>query len=471
VIATDFGTPPQQVTQTLSIVIDSADTSHNSLLKGRYAFVATGFRPLSPRFLPVSIQIATGGSFVADGKGNVTDAVIDSISPNGIATNQAVAGIYVLGSDNRGILGFDTPAGTVSLPFSVGSIECGGVATKGRVITPFGEAGELDLQDPAELAGSSLGGAYAFGVAGSELTRAFGVNGAIVLDGGGTVTGRVDTTQVTTFVPDQAVTGTYGMSAGQSVGRGTAMLHTPSMTLNMTFYVVSSDRLLILGTEQGGKFFAFAGQARRQAGLPFDLASLRGTSVLGAGKARGGVATGGLATFDGAGAVSFLLDQHDAGKIALGAASSGSYVISANGHVMFSGADTVASSLYLVSPGEGFLLYGDSRTGYLEKQALGPFDDSSIEGSYFVGNSPSTSPLGVSGVASASGRALRESMDLGRFGVPFRHLDAMESFSVAPNGRATTGSGLTVMYIVSPKKFAAIDVNPVDFSNIIFAER
>src|SRR5256885_15703862 len=47
---------PQQARQALGIDVELADTSHNSLLKGRYVFVASGFRPISPRFFPTPIQ-------------------------------------------------------------------------------------------------------------------------------------------------------------------------------------------------------------------------------------------------------------------------------------------------------------------------------------------------------------------------------------------------------------------------------
>ena len=471
VTATDSGTPVQQVTQALNVAITAADASHNSTLKGRYAFVATGYRPLSPRFFPVRIQTAIGMSFIADGNGNVTSVVIDTISPNGLATTQAADGFYVVGSDNRGVLGITTATGTASFRFSVGSISAEGIATKGRVVSPSGEAGELDLQDPAAFTNGALGGSFAFGLAGAELNRAFGANGVIGFDGAGNIpAGRVDVAHAAGFSPDLPVTGTYFVGSEDAGGRGTAKLLLPATTLDMILYVVSANKVLLLGTQQGNKFFAFTGEAHRQSQPTFDAGSLRGTSVLAA--HRGSSVVGGIATFDGTGGVSFLEDRNDAGRITLAATSSGTYLVSGEGHAVLTIAGSVVSSIYLVEAGAGFLLYADSRSGLIERQAAGSFSASSLEGTFALGSLPPPVFGAVSGVANASTGTFQESIDVTRSGAPPQHVATTDSFTVASNGRVTTASGLQAMYLVSPRKLVLIDLNPVDdLPGIMIAEQ
>jgi hypothetical protein len=75
VSATDSSTPPQVVSQSLCIGVNSSDVPQNALLKGHYAFL---INRLGLSQTQAFIQIAVAGSFVADGAGNITGGVSDT---------------------------------------------------------------------------------------------------------------------------------------------------------------------------------------------------------------------------------------------------------------------------------------------------------------------------------------------------------------------------------------------------------
>src|ERR1700676_835627 len=154
VLATDHRTPPQSPGQSLCIGINQPDSSHNALLKGHYAFFINWFEP---SILKTTAQIATAGSFVADGAGNVTGGVSDTNGP-GVAANPPFTGTYA---------------------FSVGSMSASGVATKGRMIRASGvsAAGEFELQDPSAFSNSAVSGSVAFEF--SNAVALFGQGGAV----------------------------------------------------------------------------------------------------------------------------------------------------------------------------------------------------------------------------------------------------------------------------------------------------
>ena len=89
--AQDSSSPAQTATQALSLTI-TAGTSSNSPLNGQYAFVLGGY---------INSSATIGGTFVADGAGNISNAVLDYNDPSaGPSTNVAFTGSYTLQSDH-----------------------------------------------------------------------------------------------------------------------------------------------------------------------------------------------------------------------------------------------------------------------------------------------------------------------------------------------------------------------------------
>lgn len=479
VTAADSSTPPQQPGQDLCIGINSADASHNALLKGHYAFRVSGLEPArEPGTYPA--LYATAGSFVADGLGNVTSGVSDTnvqffdLSPGMVTANQPFTGTYALGSDNRGTISMNSSGGTtLTLAFSIGSISSDEVTTRGRIIN-FSRngsiaiaSGEFELQDSTAFSTSAISGSYAFDLSGGNVSQGpLGAAGVFTADGGGNVpSGNADIYQASIFHSDQLLAGTYGLPLNSTTGRGTETLTIAGTTFDMAFYIVSANKLFIVSAEPTLNPGVFVALALRQSLGQFNNGSLNGTSVFTKESAGGADITAGLATFDGAGTMTVLEDRNDGGTVTLASTSTATYNVSSSGRVAVSAGGSTVSVLYLVSAGKGFSLNTDSRTGFFEPQTIGPFTDSSINGSFFFGDLPRLGALSslTSGLATLSAGTINQTRDIDQGkGSLLYDQTSVDTYTVSSNGRATIGSGNEVIYIVSPTKFVVIDVNPAD---------
>jgi hypothetical protein len=345
---------------------------------------------------------------------------------------------------------------TLTFAFSAGSISSGGVATKGRVLDAnTAGCGEIELQD-ASAFGSGIDGTYAFGLTGQDGFFRFLTAGVLTGDGNGSISnGIADEYRRLKFAPGVPVTGTYTAS-DSTTGRGTASLSVGGLALDIIFYVISRDELLVFGTEQSTSLNHFIGRALKQSGGPFILSALNGTSVF---IENGVPKVAGLATFDGAGGVVFLQDQRTGNAIRFGVKSTGTYEVSSGGRVVVTVGGTVTATLHLAGAGKGFILDTGGRSGFFEPQAAGPFGNSSIDGSYFLGDLAPGFLDVFNGVATLSGGAINEITDTN-----FPHFQSgqrsPDTYTISENGRAVTGSGDQIFYIISPTKFVMFDVNP-----------
>jgi hypothetical protein len=464
VSATDSSTPPQVVTQSLCIGINSPDVSHNALLKGHYAFL---INRLGLSQTQDFIQIAMAGSFVADGAGSVTGVSDTNGSGVGVVANQPFTGTYAVGADNRGTLSISSPTEAVgTYAFSVSSISASGVATQGHMIQfsagAVTLAGELELQDPSTFSNSAVSGSYAFEWSG-------GTVGVFMADGkGGINVGTADEG----VIANQPLTGTYNIAANSADGRGTGTLTIAGTSFDFAFYVLSAGKIFMVSADPASSPVAFTGLALKQSGGPFDNSSLSGTCVFrtggtgGSGQVLVDFVEAGLQTFDGGGTVTGLLDENNEGIVILDSSTPNySYSVSSNGRVaVVTTAGTAVYVLYLVSPGTGFIEAAGG-TGFLEPQSAGPFTEGSIDGSFSLGDL--TIPLNLSTTASSGVATLKAgtsnlTSDVNEDGTLAYGQNSQDTYSVAANGRVTTGSGKQVIYIISPTKFLMINVNPTN---------
>jgi hypothetical protein len=495
--ATDSSVPPQLVNQGLCIGINQPDSSNDSLLKGNYAFLISwsgegqGCRVVAGKCgaLP-STQVATAGSFIADGAGNVTGVSDTNGAGVGVQPNQPFTGTYAIGADNRGTLSISTITAAVgTYAFSVGSISASGVATKGRMIQfaagAVGSVGEFELQDPSAFSNSAVTGSYIFEWADWGGNGAAGV---FTADGNGSITtGNVDQSVAS---PNQPLSGTYDIAAGSTNGRGTGTLTIAGTTFyDFAFYVVSASKMFLVSADSSDNPSTFVGHTLKQSGEPFGSSSIAGTSVFRiAGTAGPGVscevATAGLQTFDGTGTVTVLLDQNNCGQrggVGLDGLGSWNYSVATNGRaavVTSTLAGTLVYVVYFASPGTGFLWssglgVGGGSVGFLEQQSTGAFSQSSLDGAFFFGNPPTPSLQTISsGVATLKAGSISMTSDINENGTLTFDQSSQDTYAVAANGRVTTGSGNQVIYIISPTKFLIIDVNPADASpGITIAEQ
>jgi hypothetical protein len=379
-----------------------------------------------------------------------------------------------------------TPAVTSTFGFALGGFATG-VATKGRFQGTFATAGadgvgQLEKQDPAGFSAAAVSGPYVLGFEGVNDTGGqFVVAGRFDANGGAALTnGQVDANSAGTLINKASMTGAYTVAAS---GRGTAALAITGVInpVNVSFYVVSRKKLFAMQTDARSATVkgVLSGTIKEQSGGPFVVSSLSGNAVV---ALQGVSGTGtsvlvGQATANGAGSLSGVTDQNDAGVIVLNQTFSGTYTVDADGlgrGTLTITGDPKVKTIYFEKPNKVFIM--DTNTGaqfgVAEAQAAGPFSNASVSGNYFFGGAVN-SPSGACGVLTANGAGSTSG---------FVCVNDFFSFSgthsVAANGRATQtidengfDSSPSIFYLISPSDLVAIDVGPGRSSGITVIEK
>jgi len=376
---------PPTITVSATSVADSSKSGsaavilgsnpNNAKLNGRYAFLLQGYDGDG--------SAAFAGSFMADGNGNITAGIADFNFSSAIfvATNLTFAGIYSVGSDNRGSMtltlanaGAALSGFTQTLSFALDSF-ASGVAGRGRLVeidgTDIRGTGVLAKQDPAAFSTAAITGGYAFGFAGTSSTGfPLVVDGRFTAGGGSLTAGQINIyglgvvfngAGTPTAALDLPFAGTYQVSAN---GRGTTVLtftgQDPGFS-NFSLYVISATELFFIEVDTcpGGAICTFkggiSGLALQQSGGPFSANSLNGAAVLHL--TRGSVSASDVAVgreiFDGSGTLSSTTDTNNNGLIDSNMAFTGTYAVDADGlgcGVVILADDLQSKPFYLVSP-------------------------------------------------------------------------------------------------------------------------
>jgi len=216
-------------------------------LNGNYAFLLAGSG--------LGGTIATGGSFLADGSGNLSSGVLDenvngTPAPNlQFQPNGTKAGTYTVASNGRGTMTFVTTSRTYTFVFYVGPVGTNTTAIFQETDSGIASDGNFTLQESAPFTLGSIVGNYAIetsGISGAALqvtTGELGANGT-----GALTSGSLDiNTGGTTLTTGQTVTGSYTVPT--SAGRATLTLN--SGTPNYAAYVVSPTQVYLLGIQSG----------------------------------------------------------------------------------------------------------------------------------------------------------------------------------------------------------------------------
>jgi hypothetical protein len=215
-------------------------------LSGSFAFLLAGSAPAGP--------IATAGSFVADGNGNITSGMLDENVNGTPATalpfqpSGTSAGSYTVASNGRGTVAFVTTGRTYSLVFYLGPVGTNTTAVFQETDSSITSDGNFTAQQSGPFTLASIAGNYAIatsGVSGAisqTSTGQFGTNGA-----GLVTTGNIDTNTGGSLTTGQAATGSY--TAPASTGRATLTLN--SNTPNYAAYVVSPTQVYLVGIQPG----------------------------------------------------------------------------------------------------------------------------------------------------------------------------------------------------------------------------
>lgn len=467
VTATDTSTPVQTVQQALSINVAAAG-SNDAELTGQYAFLLQGFDATGP--------VAIAGSFLADGKGNLTGGIEDISRTAGVTTSLAFTGTYLVNADNRGTMTLSSTQGTATFAFALGSIVTG-VASLGHAIefdaTATNVAGIIKKQDTTAFSLGAISGNFATGMSGVGSTGLpYALAGSFTANGLGAISaGAMDTKGAGLVAANTAFTGTYTVAAN---GRGTSALTVGASVINQAFYVISANELLMISTDPLSVTNAiYGGSVLKQAAGSFTNASLNGTSVLNVegftstGASQGVTIQMGVITATGAGTFTISADENKAGVLSP-ISSSGTYSVAANGRTPIADKDH-SWVIYLVGPNQGFVVDANpsATAGMLEAQSIGPFTGASLSGNFIFGDGTpvvKTSTL-QSGVASANGIAsISSTIDQNKAGVLTGGMALPDTYTVAANGRVVLSGSKQIMYIISSSKAVVVNSDPTNTS-------
>jgi len=480
---TDSTTPtPETQSVDLSITINP-QTSNNAKLNGNYAFQVNGFDPAG--------LFLAAGSFVADGKGNITGGVMDTNDPASPQTNLSFTGTYSIDANNLGMLCFNPSGGSCARTFALAMSADGNA----RIIefddsTGSGtrDSGVLLKQDSTAFSVGAIKGNYAFGFLGADAKgNRYGLAGEFGADGAGNITGgQLDSDDDGTLGTAVSFTGTYAASFFMNTnlmdtnGRGTATLTTSSGTTNYSFYVVSASSLLMMETDavSAGNPLV-SGPVVLQSGYgSFGNGSLNLTSVVqttatcgsGSAQAEAGVLTALNGTVsltadrNCGGTLAQLVSQCGANQCALNVATNGRTTIT--GGIPLSDGSNFAPVLYLVASNQAFLIGTDSGVsfGSVQGQSGGPYSAASLSGTYA---GASLAPVDASvnnqvGIAVVGSNTLTLTTDISNGNGLFQNQTADVSYTVSANGRVALTEGTTtteILYLISPAQFVGISTD------------
>ena len=378
------------VSQSASAIVTIV-ANPNSKLQGQYAFRFSGF--------DASGVYLAAGSFTADGSGNITDGKEDVNRVLGPAAGLAFTGTYQIQPDDRGTLTFTNSTATQTFSFALNS-----EGTNGRFIE-FDDSGTrgsgtLEQQDTTTFTLASLKGPYVLSLAGQNNAAArFGALALLDFDGSGNIAGgSMDVNDGGTIPPTFA--SLHGIYRVDAAGRGIVNLTIPGFgggTLQLAFYVVSANKLLLISTSLlSSSNPILGGTAELQSGAPYLASAFHGPTVFSLGGESSNIpqVLVGRISFDGVSQPLVEFDQNTGGAISTGNVLTGAYSLGLNGsgtlNLDNSNGLTKVWDLYAIAPNHAYLMDASSSEvgmGELKPQSTEPpFANSDIAGPYLIGS-------------------------------------------------------------------------------------
>ena len=208
-------------------------------LSGNIAFLLAG--PVPNR------NIATAGSFAADGSGHLSTGVLDENVNGAVAPGVAFTnGTYLVTSTGRGTATFATASHTYNLVFYLSGP---GSAVVQETDSGRTSDGSFVQQQNAAFSQASLKSSYALQTTGLSATSAQTISGQMSADGAGAISsGNLDI-NTAGATASEALTGTY--SAPAASGRATLALNPSTDNRNFAIYIVDSTRAFVIGIDAG----------------------------------------------------------------------------------------------------------------------------------------------------------------------------------------------------------------------------
>ena len=465
----DSQSPASTATATLSLTIGGP----TSRLNGNYVFSLSGYSQGG--------LVLQAGSFTSDGKGNITNGLMDSNSASGVQTKLAFTGTYSLDATDLGPMTLVIPAlGTFTYQLAVpvnGTIrfiQNGSAGGQGSgVIRKVGTGAKITV--------ASLAATWAFGSFGADsaLSR-FASAGTFVADNTGKWTSGVeDTNDNGSMANKVAFTGSF-VAIDAVTGRGTATLSvTNGATTNYSFYPVSSSELIMLGIDPVSTTAPLALLTLDTVFPPtggFTNTSLKTTTVA----ELQGVALSNsvpvpdvllaFVTFDGAGGLTVSTDENSGGTLSTNKYTA-TYNVEANGRTTLTGFGTSPIIFYL-SSNIAFTVGSDASVsaGTLVPQSGTPTTPPTfpISGTYqggtIVAVLPSVTVEADSATPDGNGN-FPLTYDTSGPGGPQQGLTLTATYSVDSTGRsplAVNGATIGIAYVVNTSKVWVLstDANP-----------
>ena len=460
----DSQTTPLTSAQALSITTVNGSSAHNTELNGHYAFLFNGFDDAT------TSQVAIAGSFIADGKGNITTGVEDENGPSGPNLNMSFTGTYNIAADNRGAFTVITATGSRTYALAINSIS-NGVAQRARFVefddttgtSGHRGSGVLRLQDPTAFALNKITGPYAFGFQGQDATgNREALIGSFNADGASAIPRGVADENVAGTASNPSITGSY-TAPSIANGRATMNLTTSgASTLNLSVYLVSATELMVMTTNSFTTDGLVSGVILSQKSSSFTSSSLDAPAVyyqLGVNRSSSStlsLAEIGLLSPDGNGNLSVHYDrQAGSAQPAVAQSFVANYSVLSAGRVSISGwygdASVPPRILYLLDKNTSFFLDTSSAVGFGFVEAQTPAPSSGFSNASFLGTfSAATTAPSVSGNANAAGLAtldgagnLSELANLSTVSGLLIDQATSGTYSIDPSGRGVV-TGVTV---------------------------
>ena len=396
---------------TAKVTITSQPTGNNAKLNGHYAFMGNGFSWNGSS----GDQIIVAGSFVADGKGNITSGILNGRSvlqtPD---VTKTFTGTYSIGDDNRGQLTIGNG--------QVYKIVLRADGSGGRFIEFFennddGERGTgiIEKQETSAFSLSAFKGDYAFMISGEYPTAERdrkAIIGRLTADG----TGNFTSTQYNFSAAGYSSSGSLTLQVDDndhtvsSSGRFHFRLKAQTGSVDLgqqdyAAYIVSADRILLVNISDFGSSssvygFLSTGELVKQTGGPYTPASFSGNVVSYSIGRDDSDQTGResliLAEFDGQMYFSGTLDENYLGTTR-SLAGQGKYSVDADGlgHGTITISGMKPSEIFIFAPNKAFVLEGDeSQPGNMVQAGLlEPQTATTITGTYTMGWYDEMSPM------------------------------------------------------------------------------
>jgi hypothetical protein len=346
------------------------------------------------------------GSFIADGKGNITGGAEDiNVFQNGSNEFDFTAGSYTVNGNGKGTLSW-TESGVV-MTFSITLTS----STNGYFIEAPADGssagnGSFVKQNPNSFQISGIAGNYAFDFSGVDPSgNVESVVGQLISNSGGGFSGWADDNDDGTVNGGVAgaaqISGSYGPDGAHpgdlaAFGRGQFAIG----GITGIFYIVGPNQVKFLETTTGG---TLAGDSTSQSNIPTTAAGISGGFVYVMGGAGGGgpLTRGGKFSANAGALSSIIVDNNNAGQAISVGASSGTYTIDASGNgrgtVTFKVAgfaDSFNYVFYLISPTQAVIQdqsLNIVEDGSMLAQGTGTISNASLAGNYAINWSGVTS--------------------------------------------------------------------------------